>query len=129
MAVALGVGGIFFKAKDPASLLAWYQKWLGFPANSLAHSIFLPALMPEGACTVFSAFPADTDYFAPSAQHFMFNLVVDCLDEALEQVKAGGAEIVGETKTIEPIGTFSWFIDPEGNKVELWEPMKAVAST
>jgi predicted enzyme related to lactoylglutathione lyase len=128
MAKVLGVGGIFFRSKDPAALLAWYQKWLGFPAENPGHALFFPAAMPVGACTVFSPFPDDTDYFSPSERPFMFNLVVDSLAEALEQVKAGGAVIAGETKAMEPIGTFAWFVDPEGNKVELWEPSKAVSA-
>jgi predicted enzyme related to lactoylglutathione lyase len=79
--------------------------------------------MPANGRTVWSAFDAKTDYFAPSQKDFMFNLVVDNLEEALRQVEEGGAPIVGEIQKLE-YGTFGWFIDPDENKVELWEPIK-----
>jgi uncharacterized glyoxalase superfamily protein PhnB len=130
MAKALGIGGVFFKTKDPKGLLVWYQKWLGFPDGSDEYAMFMPATMPQGAGTVFSPFPSGTDYFArpnqgpmdrEDAQGFMINLVVDDLSMALQQVKSGGAEIVGDTQH-EDFGDFGWFIDPAGNKVEMWEP-------
>ena len=68
-----------------------------------------------------SAFPKSTTYFDPSAKEFMMNLMVDNLEEALTQVKAGGAQVVGEIERYD-YGAFGWFIDPDGNKVELWEP-------
>jgi predicted enzyme related to lactoylglutathione lyase len=77
--------------------------------------------MPPGGLTVFSAFKQGTNYFAPSQKEFMFNLMVDNLEEALAQVKEGGAQIVGEIQR-EDYGDFGWFIDPDGNKVELWQP-------
>jgi len=73
--------------------------------------------------TVWSAFLSDTKYFEPSAQNFMFNLIVGDLESALRQVKDGGAENIGEIDKME-YGSFGWFIDPDGNKVELWEPAK-----
>ncbi|MCL1894050.1 MAG: hypothetical protein FWG02_07435 [Holophagaceae bacterium] len=123
MAKALGVGGIFFKSQNPGELLGWYQKWLGFPSDFPSHVMFSPTTMPPNSCTVFSPFPSDTDYFEPSDQQFMFNLIVDNLAQALEQVKAGGATLVGDIQSLD-YGTFGWFVDPEGNKVELWEPSK-----
>ncbi len=121
MARALGVGGIFFKAKDPKALLRWYQTWLGLSADSTDYVCFAPAAMPENSMTVFSPFKQDTDYFAPSSQSFMFNLVVDDLEEVLRQVDIGGGKRVGEIQK-ESYGSFGWFLDPEGNKVELWQP-------
>lgn len=120
MARALGVGGIFFKAKDPKALLKWYQTWLGLSADSADYVCFPPASMPEHSMTVFSPFKHDTDYFAPSSQSFMFNLVVDDLEAVLQQVKNGGGQLVGEIQR-ESYGSFGWFLDPEGNKVELWQ--------
>ncbi|MGZ8289591.1 MAG: VOC family protein [Telluria sp.] len=121
MAKALGVGGIFFKSKDPQALLAWYQKALGVPAESPDYASFFPVTMPAGSCTVFSPFKADTEYFAPSGSSFMFNLVVDDLDGALRQVAEAGAMLTGVPES-HSYGRFGWFIDPDGNKVELWEP-------
>jgi len=82
---------------------------------------FRPQSMPANGFTVWSPFPANTDYFAPSNHHFMFNLIVDDLDEALGQVHLGGGQVVGEIEEHE-YGRFGWFIDPDGNKVELWQP-------
>lgn len=125
MAKALGVGGIFFKSKDPQALLAWYQKALGLPSEIPGFATFFPAAMPPGSCTVFSPFMLDTDYFAPSTSAFMFNLIVDDLDGALRQVAEAGATLAGDTASYD-YGRFGWFIDPDGNKVELWEPVAAV---
>lgn len=122
MAQVLGVGGIFFKAKDPKGLMAWYQKWLGFPNESPDYCGFAPDKMPKGGMTVFSPFKLETDYFAPSQQTFMFNLVVDDLPQAMQQVIEGGATQVGQIID-ESYGRFGWFLDPEGNKVELWQPV------
>jgi predicted enzyme related to lactoylglutathione lyase len=121
MAKALGVGGVFFKAKDPAGLSEWYVKWLGFVPD-YNHSVsFRPASMPPGGCTVWGPFKHDTDYFEPSEKSYMFNIIVDDLEGALAQVKEGGARIVGEIEKYD-YGNFGWFLDPEGNKVELWVP-------
>jgi predicted enzyme related to lactoylglutathione lyase len=120
MAKVLGVGGIFFKSKDPKALLAWYQEHLGMPAASPYFAKLMPAAMPAGACTTFTPFSADTDHFAPSQRDYMFNLVVDDLDGALRQVGAAGAALVGEPQSYD-FGRFGWFLDPDGNKVELWQ--------
>jgi predicted enzyme related to lactoylglutathione lyase len=76
--------------------------------------------MPRDSVTVWSAFESTTDYFAPSTKEYMFNLIVDDLRGALKQVKEGGAEIIGEIEEYE-FGKFGRFMDPDGNKVELWE--------
>ena len=125
MAKALGVGGIFFKSKDPKALMAWYQKVLGVPAESGDYASFFPATMPAGSCTVFSPFKADTEYFAPSESSFMFNLVVDDLNGALHQIVEAGGTLAGDMQTFD-YGRFGWFIDPDGNKVELWEPSGSI---
>ena len=122
MAKVIGLGGVFFKSRDPQALGEWYQKWLGVPVESAwGGATFKPDQMPPGGYTVWSPFPADTKYFAPAEQPFMMNLVVDDLGGALTQVTEGGAEIVGEIEESE-FGRFGWFLDPEGNKVELWQP-------
>lgn len=122
MARALGVGGIFFKSADPKRLTAWYGEHLGLPVNEWGASL-KPADMPAEAITQWTPFKSDTSYFEPSAKDFMLNLVVDDLDGALEQVRAGGAVVTGDIVE-EDYGRFGWFLDPDGNKVELWQPRK-----
>ena len=121
MARVLGVGGVFFKSPDPAKLYAWYERWLGVKADVQFGVNFLPQDMPPNSVTVWSAFPSSTEYFAPSTREYMFNLIVDNLQEALSQVKEGGAQLVGEVSEYD-YGKFGGFIDPDGNKIELWEP-------
>jgi predicted enzyme related to lactoylglutathione lyase len=124
MAKVLGVGGIFFKSPDPKKLFQWYTQWLHLPVETEAgvtYVPFSPNSMPAEGYTVWSAFDANTSYFAPSEKEFMFNLVVDDLAEALRQVTEGGAAVVGEVEKSD-YGQFGWFIDPDGNKVELWQP-------
>jgi predicted enzyme related to lactoylglutathione lyase len=125
MAKVVGVGGVFFKSSDPEKLGAWYQKWLGVPVEAPYGANFKPDTVPVGGLTVWAPFKQDTDYFDPSKSDFMFNLMVDDLDGALAQVVEGGAEIVGDIMD-EDYGRFGWFIDPEGNKVELWEPKEGL---
>ena len=121
MAKVIGFGGVFFKARDSAALGDWYKKHLGLPVEPPYGANFMPAAMPAGGLTVWAPFKQETDYFAPSEKEFMFNLVVDNLDEALEQLRVAGAQVMEETMD-EDYGKFGWFVDPEGNKVELWEP-------
>ena len=122
MAKVLGVGGIFFKSPDPKKLFEWYTKWLGMELTDWGIA-YEAKDMPANAQTVWNAFDAKTDYFDPSPKGFMFNLIVDNVEEAIKQVKEGGAEIVGEIQKAD-YGSFGWFMDPDGNKVELWEPGK-----
>lgn len=121
MARVLGVGGIFFRSRDPKALGDWYKKWLNVPVSHPHGATFFPDQIPEGGLTVWSPFPQETSYFDPSDRQFMFNLIVDDLDEALDQLRQGGAQIVGEIEDYD-YGRFGWFLDPEGNKVELWQP-------
>ena len=122
MAKVLGVGGIFFKSPDPKRLFDWYARSLGMEFEEWG-TAYYPGTMPANGQTVWSAFPATTNYFAPANKDFMFNLIVDNLEEALKQVKEGGAEVIGNIEKLE-YGLFGWFMDPDGNKVELWEPKK-----
>jgi catechol 2,3-dioxygenase-like lactoylglutathione lyase family enzyme len=122
MARVLGIGGVFFKSRDPKSLGEWYREWLGIPVDPEWGGFgFPPGDVPEHGLTVWSPFDSGTTYFDPSVQPFMVNLMVDDLDGALAQVARGGAEIVGNVEEFE-YGRFGWFLDPDGNKVELWEP-------
>lgn len=121
MAKVLGVGGIFFKSKDPKALMDWYQRALGIPGEA-GYVAFLPSAVPTGGATVFSPFKEDADKFAPSTREFMFNLMVDDLDGALRQVVEAGATLVDKRQDYGEYGSFGWFMDPDGNKVELWQP-------
>ncbi|HHL31782.1 MAG TPA: VOC family protein [Oceanospirillales bacterium] len=115
-----GIGGVFFKCVDGESLKHWYKKHLGFDTDEYG-AIFTAKTMPENAQTVWSPFKADTKYFEPSDQQFMLNLIVEDVPQALKQVQAGGAQLVGDVLD-EDYGVFGWFIDPQGFKVELWSP-------
>ena len=121
MARVLGVGGVFFKSEEPDKLYQWYGEHLGIKKNDGPGVSFMTADLPAAGYLVWGAFNSDTQYFDPATKQYMYNLIVDDLDGALEQVKAGGAELIGEVETYEN-GRFGWFMDPEGNKVELWEP-------
>jgi len=121
---ALGIGGVFFRSKDPALLGKWYADTLGLQVENWGDThgtSFAPADMPPTAFTVWSAFAAKTKYFGDSGQNHMINLVVDDLDAALENVEAAGAEVM-EDREEHDFGRFGWFVDPDGNRVELWEP-------
>lgn len=93
MAKVLGVGGIFFKSPDPKKLNRWYARVPGLVVGSEPGVSFEPRQMPHNSFTVWSAFDSRTSYFSPSEREFMFNLVVDDLEEALAQVRAGGGQI------------------------------------
>ena len=121
---ALGVGGVFFRSKDPAHLGKWYADTLGLKVENWGDThgtSFAPADLPPNAFTVWSAFAAKTKYFGDSGQGHMINLVVDDLDAALENVAEAGAEVL-EDREEHDFGRFGWFVDPDGNRVELWEP-------
>lgn len=121
MARVIGVGGVFFKSPDPEKLYQWYVDHLGIAKDEGPGVSFRNAAQPGDGYVVWGAFREDTTYFAPSNKDHMFNLVVDDLDGALDQVAAGGATVVGEIEEYE-YGRFGWFMDPDGNKVELWQP-------
>jgi predicted enzyme related to lactoylglutathione lyase len=117
MAKVLGVGGIFFKSSDPEALFRWYQQYLHLDEGNGPGIIF----PPNDNAMMFSVFQQESRYFAPCRKEFMFNLVVDDLVGVLANVEQGGGEVVGDIQCFEQ-GRFGWFIDPDGNKVELWEP-------
>lgn len=120
-----GIGGIFIKAKDPKVLTAWYNDQLGVPrANGAVPPIFQWRALDDPArvgTTVWGLFRADTKYFAPSTAPFMINYRVNNLEGLLARLRAAGVTIEG--KVVEDFnGKFGWVMDPEGNKIELWEP-------
>lgn len=118
MAKVLGVGGIFFKG-DAEALRDWYARVLGIAFSQWGSAEFVGA---AGARTVLAPFKAETDYFAPSTQPFMINLLVEGLDDLLAKAEAEGATILGRQS--ESYGSFAWLMDPAGVKLELWEPAK-----
>lgn len=115
----LGMGGVFFKSPDPKALTAWYRKWLDLPVDSYGYVSLRTDSLPANAYQVWSPFKQKTDYFQPSDKTCMFNFIVDDVPAALKRAAEGGAECVGKPQTDE-YGTFGWFMDPDGNKVELW---------
>ena len=121
---ALGVGGVFFRSSNPERLGKWYAEHLGMDVESWGTTFgasFAPADMPARGFTVWSAFAADTEYFGASGQDHMINLAVDDLEAALQNVAAGGAVVLPEREDHD-FGKFGWFVDPDGNRVELWQP-------
>ena len=123
MSKVLGIGGLFFKSADTAAMREWYGRVLGLSFEDWGGLVFLPetAAAHPGAGTVFSAFGADTKYFAPSYKEFMFNLMVDDLDGILARCAQHGVMPVGDLLD-EANGRFAHIIDPEGRKIELWQP-------
>jgi predicted enzyme related to lactoylglutathione lyase len=123
MARVIGVGGVFFKTPDKARLAAWYRDVLGVAFDDWGGVMFTPeaAAATPGAGTVFSGFAQDTDYFEPSAHDYMINLMVDDLDAMLERCKAHGVEPV-KLFPEEFNGRFAHILDPDGRKIELWQP-------
>jgi predicted enzyme related to lactoylglutathione lyase len=116
-----GLGGVFFKSEDPKQLNSWYQKHLGVEGLFKWNDLEKPeAKVP--AQTIWSPFKKDTTYFSPSEKPFMFNYRVENLVELLKVLKEEGVQVVGEIQEF-PYGKFGWIMDPEGNKIELWEPI------
>ena len=122
MAKVIGIGGLFFKSADPEAVKSWYSRVLGiaFEPWGMAFTPEAAAAHP-GAATVFSPFKADTDYFEPSEKEFMFNLMVDDLDAMLSRCAEQGVLPI-KTFPDEGMGRFAHIIDPEGRKIELWQP-------
>lgn len=126
MARVLGVGGVFFKSRDPEKLKAWYVENLGIELDDEGYIIFKWSELGRirlRAYTLWGLFPEDTKYFEPSKASAMVNLVVDDLDEMLESLRSKGVQVDDHIEEHQE-GRFGWFIDPEGNKIELWEPPK-----
>lgn len=115
-----GIGGIFFKSKDPKALAQWYQTHLGIPIEAWGGAAFRWGGEHSGT-TIWNAFSADTGYFAPSSASFMVNYRVEDLHALMAALRDEGVQIEGEIQESE-YGKFGWVMDPEGNKLELWEP-------
>jgi len=112
-----GIGGVFFRARDPDALRAWYAKHLGIEMEEYGTTF----TASDGDQTVWSPFAADTDYFGSRDQQLMVNFRVRDLDAMLEQLRAAGVDVDERVHEME-YGRFGWAHDPEGNRFELWEP-------
>jgi catechol 2,3-dioxygenase-like lactoylglutathione lyase family enzyme len=113
-----GIGGVFLKSKDQAGLSSWYADRLGIGPMFQWRSFENPQVEQV---TAWSVFPEDSKYFDPSTAPFMINYVVDDLDALLEKLREAGVRIDPKREDGE-YGRFAWIFDPDGNKIELWEP-------
>ncbi|HEX3714413.1 MAG TPA: VOC family protein [Trebonia sp.] len=112
----IGIGGYFMRAADPAALGAWYRNCLGLDADE--NGLWLQ----EPGPTVFAAFESGTEYFGPRTQQTMLNFRVRDLDAMLAQLREKEADVTEEVQDMEGVGRFGWVTDPEGNRIELWQP-------
>lgn len=117
-----GIGGIFFKSEDPDAQKAWYKNHLGIPTDQYGWTFWWRDENGKKCSTQWSPMNDDTTYFSPSKKQFMFNFRVDDLIALLAVLKEEGVTIVGEVEEYS-YGKFGWILDPEGNKIELWEPI------
>ena len=119
MAKVVGIGGVFFRAQDPAALATWYQTHLGI--DDLHHSVW----RQEAGTTIFGPFAQDTTYFGRASQQWMINFRVDDLDGLMAQLRACGIEVETRAEWDSEVGRFARIHDPEGTPIELWEPPAA----
>jgi predicted enzyme related to lactoylglutathione lyase len=112
----LGIGGYFIRSTDPTALSSWYRDCLGLDTDD-------SGVWRQGAGdTVFATFESETDYFGSRGQQTMLNFRVRDVDAMLAQLRAAGADVVDETQEMDGVGRFGWVTDPEGNRIELWQP-------
>ncbi len=119
-----GIGGVFFKAKDAPALRAWYQRHLGIDVQVWGGTSFAWADAqgkPTAGSTVWSICPQESDQFAPSSASFQINYRVADLHGLIQVLRDEGCQVLDKIEDSE-YGKFAWVIDPEGNRVELWEP-------
>ena len=119
-----GLGGLFFKAENPEELYKWYEKHLGLQRQSQEAVTFNWRFADEpqkSGMTVWAIFRKDSDYFNPSRSGFMMNFIVEDLDGLLAALREGGVEVDPHREDYD-YGRFAWIMDPEGNRIELWEP-------
>lgn len=117
-----GIGGLFFKTKNPKASKAWYKKHLGFNTDDYGSTFWWKDKEGKDASTQWSPFKDNTKYFEPSKKDFMFNYRVENLKELLTTLKEEGVTIVGKMEEYD-YGKFGWILDNDGNKIELWEPI------
>lgn len=120
MASITGLGGIMFRSTNPQQLLQWYREVLGINVEDWGGAVFSLEKSPADY-QVWSVLPDSTKYIEPSTSPFMVNFVVDKLEEFLVEIRSKGADILGGPESND-YGTFAWVLDPDGNKIELWQP-------
>lgn len=118
-----GIGGIFFKSPDPKALAAWYRDVLGLPVAPWGGAMLKYDAPGHPPLAVWSAFSAGTDAMAPSAREFMINFAVDDLDALVARLTEKGVAILKRDDS-DPNGRFAWILDPDGTKIELWDPKR-----
>lgn len=124
MEKVVGIGGVFVRSQDPGALAQWYGEHLGYDVSPAFPGAVFPlatADAPGGSYGIWSAMPADTDYMGDMKNGFMVNLRVNDLDAMLAQLRAGGCDVADHVERND-FGQFGWVTDPEGNRVELWQP-------
>ena len=130
MGKVVGLGGLFLASEDPKATSDWYARVLSMNINDHGGFDFIHAdsadAFPTAARTIFAPFEASSGYFAPSQLPFMLNLIVDDLEALLAQAKAEGVEEV-QPRESHAYGHFAWLMDPDGRKVELWQPVEPPA--
>ena len=117
-----GLGGFFFKTKDPNKVKDWYNKHLGLDTDQYGSTFWWKDKEGNDCSTQWSPMKDDTTYFKPSSSPFMMNFRVENLVELLQVLKEEGVTVVGDIEEFE-YGKFGWILDPDGNKIELWEPI------
>ena len=115
-----GVGGVFFKSKDPKALAAWYRDVLGMDIQSWGGAMLSYDAPGHPKVVVWSPFPETSHYMAPSTREFMLDLAVDDMDAMVARLTAKGVPILKRTEDAN--GKFAWILDPDGTKIELWQP-------
>lgn len=121
----IGLGGVFFKSANPTETMDWYQRHLGIECDKWGSKFLWRSANEEVEgvkATAWSLMPNDTKYYEPSNREFMINYRVANLVELLEDLKNEGVQIIGEMQEYE-YGKFAWIMDPDGTKIELWEPI------
>lgn len=117
-----GLGGFFFKTKDPQAVKQWYREHLGLNTDDYGCTFWWKDKEGNDCSTQWSPFKEDTQYFKPSEKQFMMNFRVADLENLLKTLKEEGVTVVGDMETYD-YGKFGWILDNEGNKIELWEPV------
>lgn len=118
-----GIGGVFFRSRDPEAQGEWYRKHLGVPVGE-GCAVFRWREHGDPSrerSTIWSPFPKDTDYFGDGGQELMINYIVDSLEDTLAELRQDGVRVEEHVEESE-FGRFGWCYDPEGNRIELWEP-------
>jgi catechol 2,3-dioxygenase-like lactoylglutathione lyase family enzyme len=116
-----GIGGLFVRSQDPKALAAWYRDVLGLKVEAWGGATLRYDAPGHPAVLAWSPFPQSTTYMAPSTREFMIDFAVDDMDAILARLKAKGVAVIKRDDS-DPNGTFAWILDPDGTKIELWQP-------